>query len=440
MVRRSGDRSWDFLWKAPFLGLGSGLHMQTQPRLALLLSTLLQVTPWFQGGGTATVQNGSQIAIAILRWVVGGSAVSGVFHAVSGASITLTNPAGGAVRTTNGVDAAFRVSMTYTEGSKVSTPVLYVASNLPPGLAQPSKSGTIWRITGRPTQSGVFSNVKLTGYENSNKTGHSATVTLSITVVDEIPVITAQPVNTTVTAGQPAILSVTATGTSLTYQWLKGDLEIPNATTALLTFPATKESDAGTYRVRIGNSGGSVVSGPSILTVTPAAAGPKFTSTPTNVVIHVGEPVRLNATATGTGPFTWSWTRAGQVLKTFTAPDGDGSLSIPSASASDSGLYTVSVTASGVTASAPAVQVAIVPPLQLAPPTLAGGQMTFEFQAIPQRPYLVEESLPESPSLWTPVSPDSSAKAGGDPTAEVPLRISIPDPQEGSRLYRVRAR
>ena len=66
--------------------------------------------------------------------------------------------------------------------------------------------------------------------------------------------------------------------------------------------------------------------------------------------------------------------------------------------------------------------------------------MTFEFQAIPQRPYLVEESLPESPDLWTPVSPDSSAKAGGDPTAEVPLRIAIPEPQSGTRLYRVRGR
>ena len=79
-------------------------------------------------------------------------------------------------------------------------------------------------------------------------------------------------------------------------------------------------------------------------------------------------------------------------------------------------------------------------PLRLAPLTLAGTQLAFEFQAIPKRPYCVEESHPESPNVWTTISVDATAEGGPDPTVAVPLRIAIPEPQSGTRLYRVRAR
>ena len=197
----------------------------------------------------------------------------------------------------------------------------------------------------------------------------------------------------------------------------------------------------GTYRVRIGNTGGSLLSSPAVLTVKPGVAGPKLTVTPTDAILHGGSPLSLNAAATGSGPFTWTWTRDGQVLRSSTVPEGDGGLVIPSAAPSDSGLYAVSVTdASGGTASAPPVRITVVAPLLLGIPTLAGGQLAFEFQAIPQHPYWVEASLPESPTLWTPVSAEASATGGPDPTAQVPLRIAIPEPPSGARLYRVRDR
>ncbi|MFZ9854244.1 MAG: immunoglobulin domain-containing protein [Limisphaerales bacterium] len=415
--------------------------MKTIRLPSLALSILLHALPLVRSAASAEILATASPIVALLRWIGGASMAAGAFHGVSGSSIAVTNPAESRVRATNGVDVAFRVSLTYTSGSTVLSPALYEASNLPPGFNQPTKSGSIWRITGKPTTSGTFANVMLTGYQNANKSGNKATVPLTITVVDETPTITAQPVDTTVTAGQSATLSVTAIGGSLTYQWLKGDLEIPNATTASLLFASAQESDTGTYRVRIGNTGGSLLSSPAVLTVKPGVAGPKLTVTPTETIVHGGSPLSLNAVATGSGPFTWTWTRDGQALKSFTRPEGDGGLVISSVSPSDSGLYAVSVTdASGGTASAPAVRITVVAPLLLGIPTLAGGQLAFEFQAIAQRPDWVEESLPQSPPLWTPVTAEVSATGGPDPTAEVPLRIAIPEPPSGTRLYRVRAR
>ena len=117
------------------------------------------------------------------------------------------------------------------------------------------------------------------------------------------------------------------------------------------------------------------------------------------------------------------------------------SLSLPTAAPSDTGLYSVSVTDnSGGSAAAPAVRVTVVAPLQLSPPTVTGTGLAFEFLVIPKRPYWVEESLPESPGTWTPVSSEVSEAGGADPAVVVPLRITIPEPQSGARLYRARAR
>ncbi|TRZ70656.1 MAG: DUF3494 domain-containing protein, partial [Bacteroidetes bacterium] len=70
------------------------------------------------------------------------------------------------------------------------------------------------------------------------------------------PVITAQPANQTACVGGSASFSVTATGTSLAYQWRKGVLELTNggnisgATSSTLTFnPANISNAASNYNV-----------------------------------------------------------------------------------------------------------------------------------------------------------------------------------------------
>ena len=135
---------------------------------SLALSLLLQLLPILRVA-TADAALVVSPVMAVLRLIAGASAMAGSYHAVSGASVTLNNPAAGKVRATNGVPSPFRVEMTYSDGIKNLTPSVYDAKNLPPGFNQPTKSGAIWRITGTPTQSGVFTTVKVTGYEKDRQ-------------------------------------------------------------------------------------------------------------------------------------------------------------------------------------------------------------------------------------------------------------------------------
>ncbi len=90
-----------------------------------------------------------------------------------------------------------------------------------------------------------------------------------------IPAIGTQPVAaTTADAGRPAALSVAATvgGTgALAYQWYFNDNALAGATAATYALPFTQGSDAGTYRVVVTGSGGSVISRAAILRVNAAA-------------------------------------------------------------------------------------------------------------------------------------------------------------------------
>ena len=285
---------------------------------SLALSLLLQLLPVLRVA-TADAALVVSPVMAVLRLIAGATAMAGSNGdtvkigkpTVSGASVTLNNPAGGKVLATNGVANAFRVQMTYSDGGGNVSPAVYDAKNLPPGFNQPTKSGSIWRITGTPTQTGVFTTVKVTGYEKADKTGdHKFTSTITITVVDAVPQITTQPVQSvTAAAGTGVTLTVAASGGNLVYQWLKDDLELPQATSSTLTLDPLKLTDAGSYRVRVQNSGGVVLSDPAVLTVTPATTPPPpaFTVVPVGATVHEGEPVTLSAAATGEGPLIFAW-------------------------------------------------------------------------------------------------------------------------------------
>jgi len=238
---------------------------------ALALSALLTWLPVVRAMTTLARIAGAP-GVAWLRAAAVLPGLAGSFHAVSGASISLIRPADGKVRATNGVPSAFRVELTYTDGEQVLSPAVYDTGELPPGFNPPAKSGAIWRISGTPTQSGVF-NLRLTGYEEEDRSGdHFATVQLEITVVDAGPVINRQPADLHAHAGTGERLTVEAAGGSLEFQWLRDDLELRGQTNSILEFPALSETDAGTYRVRIRNSGGVRLSTPATVSVAPPLA------------------------------------------------------------------------------------------------------------------------------------------------------------------------
>lgn len=116
------------------------------------------------------------------------------------------------------------------------------------------------------------------------------------------PVITTQPANETVTAGQQATFSVVASGTPTpAYQWQRNSAAVSGATGASYTTPVTTSADSGaTYTVVVSNSAGSVTSAPATLSV--LAATPTIISfSPTHAAYGMDVVVQgSNFTATTT--------------------------------------------------------------------------------------------------------------------------------------------
>jgi hypothetical protein len=92
-------------------------------------------------------------------------------------------------------------------------------------------------------------------------------VTVEITATGNPPEITAHPQGQTVVEGSDVTLTVTATGQALAYQWLKGDVELENQTLQNLLLQDVNTSNSGSYRVRVSNADGWVLSDPAMIRV-----------------------------------------------------------------------------------------------------------------------------------------------------------------------------
>lgn len=99
-----------------------------------------------------------------------------------------------------------------------------------------------------------------------NALGQAASRTAKVEIYPA-PVITVQPVSRTVDQNKNASLSVTATGSNLTYQWRRGSQPVIGATSRALSFPKAQGTDAGVYSVIVSNGAGSVASDPATLTI-----------------------------------------------------------------------------------------------------------------------------------------------------------------------------
>ena len=133
----------------------------------------------------------------------------------------------------------------------------------------------------------------------------------AILTVGNPPVITAQPANSTLCAGQTATFAVSVTGSSLTYQWLQSVdagatfTIIPGATNPTLTLPATVVSQKGyRYRVNVfGCTPAPVASNIATLTVNTLAA---INTQPTSLVLCEGSNAVYSVAAVGSGA-TYQW-------------------------------------------------------------------------------------------------------------------------------------
>jgi hypothetical protein len=172
------------------------------------------------------------------------------------------------------------------------------------------------------------------------------------------PSITAQPNGVTITAGQSTMLSVTAAGTSPTYQWYIGtapstSTPAPNGTSNQLTVTPSATTN---YWVRVSGCNTSVDSRTVTVTVTcapPSAPAPN--ASPSS--ISSGQSSTLSASPTGSGPFTYQW---------YVGSSGDTSNQITGATNSSTSVspavttnYWVKVTGQCGTFNSPAVTVTV---------------------------------------------------------------------------------
>lgn len=141
------------------------------------------------------------------------------------------------------------------------------------------------------------------------------------------PTFATQPASQSVTVGQTAVFSVTATGTSpLNYQWQKNNANISGAMGASYTTPATVSGDNGaTFRVLVTNSAGSATSNSATLTVTTSPVGPSINTQPASQTVTVGQTATFSVVATGTAPLTYQWQKnnaniSGVTSASYTTP------------------------------------------------------------------------------------------------------------------------
>ncbi|MDP4261181.1 MAG: T9SS type A sorting domain-containing protein [Bacteroidota bacterium] len=137
----------------------------------------------------------------------------------------------------------------------------------------------------------------------TNATSATATLTVNTTSL-----ITSQPADQTVCAGNNVTFSVTASGSGLTFQWRKSGINITGATNSSFTIIGAGTGDAGNYDVVINSiCGPGITSNTAILTVNTA---PSITSQPTNQTVCAGNNVTFSVAATGTA-LVYQWRKGG---------------------------------------------------------------------------------------------------------------------------------
>jgi len=128
------------------------------------------------------------------------------------------------------------------------------------------------------------------------------------------PSISVQPASTTVSAGQTASFSVTASGTApLQYQWQRNGVNIANANASTYSFTTAPGDNGATFRVVVSNNSGSVTSNSATLTVLANAAPTGTITAPAaGTLYRGGQSFTFSGTATDPedgalppGAFTW---------------------------------------------------------------------------------------------------------------------------------------
>ena len=192
----------------------------------------------------------------------------------------------------------------------------------------------------------------------SNPAGSITSAVATLRALNTVA-ITQQPTSAIVASGASLALSVTATGSELTYQWRKGGQPISGATNSTYEIVNGQVAQSGAYDVVVSNEVSSVTSGVANLSVLQSVA---ITKSPSSIVLNPGASAVLTATVTGAAPISYQWRKGGAPITGATA----ASYAITGASVASAGVYDLVATNSVSTATSSAASVGINTPVTIA--------------------------------------------------------------------------
>lgn len=136
----------------------------------------------------------------------------------------------------------------------------------------------------------------------ANAAGNLVTPAVTLLVVTP-PVIVDHPTDTLVNQGDPATLSINASGPLLTYQWWQNGLPVSGATRSSYTIPSMSLTTLGRYYCRVSNSAGTVTSRFALAGI---IGMPIITQPPYPVLAEAGSLMRMEIVADGSD-LSYSW-------------------------------------------------------------------------------------------------------------------------------------
>jgi len=237
-------------------------------------------------GANASFNAGSNDVGVVYQWLLNGNTIPGATNATySINNVQAANAGNYSVRISTGCGSTVSnaVALTVNAATAIAAqpqPQAVCAGQNASFTVNASGSGTLtyqWRRGASDLPGATAATLNLSNVSAADAGSYTVVVTGSCgavtsnaatLTVNAATAITTHPAALTVCAGQPATLSVTATGSgTLSYQWRKEGNNINGATNATFSIASTTVSDGGNYTVSVGGACGTVVSNAAALVV-----------------------------------------------------------------------------------------------------------------------------------------------------------------------------
>lgn len=273
----------------------SGRSHATVQGIATVTATSVSTPPSIQTQPASVTAN--QGASATFSVVVAGTARLSYQWKKGVANITGATAATYTIASVQPSDAgSYTVTVTNLAGGSIASRAATLSVNTPPSITVQPVSGSVplgtsttfivvaggtallkyqWSKDGTSIPGATSATYTITPVKQSAAGSYTVTVTNAVgkitsnaarLSVGTAPSITVQPEGKSLPFGSSTSLSVVAAGSGpLTYQWSKDGRDIPGASSATLVIPSTQASNAGSYKVKVSNSFGSVDSSAAAL-------------------------------------------------------------------------------------------------------------------------------------------------------------------------------